>query len=85
MDFNDIPTSPCDQNKLLGAASTEDDSIFYDLNDSSSADAHIYAPKMMCATNLEDLKIQGSFDASKAENLMLVFEKCNKSWSPVEC
>lgn len=58
---------------------------FYELSESSKIDANIYGQKMICPKNQKDLKLQGHFNASKATNLMLVFEKCDKSWSKQEC
>ena len=49
------------------------------------SDAKTYGPKMLCAVDESDLNIQGVFDSSKAQNLMLVFERCDATWSPVEC
>ena len=71
--------------QLLGNGDKKTSSPFYELSASSKIDAEIYGKKMICAKNQEDLKLQGHFNASKAANLMLVFEKCDKSWSKEEC
>ena len=40
---------------------------------------------MICAKNPEDLNILGNYNTQKADNLMVVFELCDPSWSPVPC
>ena len=74
---------PCDQEKLLGGG--KNGSTFFKLNKKTETDARIYAPKMLCPIDLQDNQLQGDYNAQKAKNLMVIFEKCHESWSNETC
>ena len=60
-------------------------SNFFELAEITKEDSQLYGPKMLCASDPADLSIYGNYDSEKASNLMIVFEKCDASWSSVPC
>ena len=48
-------------------------------------DVKTYGPKMLCPAEVDKLNLIGNYNTQKANNLMIVFERCHESWSPVEC
>ena len=40
---------------------------------------------MQCPVELDKLVLFGNYNSPKARSLMVVFEECDPSWSPVQC
>ena len=51
-------------------------SKFFKTDSDSMKDLKIYGPKMKCIDD-DSMSIFGHYDSSSANNLMIVFEKCN--------
>lgn len=84
VEFEDIETSFCNRTELLEGSLTPT-SNFFELAEIIKEDSQLYGPKMLCASDPADLSIYGNYDSEKASNLMIVFEKCDASWSSVPC
>ena len=70
--FEEVKTKPCKP------ADFDENSQFYPLSQFSQDDFDTYSKKMKCVDQ-DSTNIFGSYNTDKASNLMIVFEKCNKT------
>ena len=80
--FEELESRPCSQEELLGESP---ESNFYESNPNSVSDIVRYGPKMRCPVKQKELALWGNYDTTEAQNIMIVFEKCDPDLSPVPC
>ena len=78
--FTEIPTRPCTQEDFA-----EDSSLFYKLKESSKEELDINWRKLKCIDKDTELMMFGNYRSQAANNIMVVFEKCDATVPGATC
>ena len=81
--FTELKTRPCKRSDFIlnAAGDNKSQSLFYPTNRSAPEISKFWS-EFKCIADVSDLKVNGNFDTSVANQLMIVFEKCDKKRSP---
>lgn len=84
INFKELETRPCTDADFNYAADHDDVyTQFYPVEASQDKDLVTYGPGTMeCPKYPQHFSIRGSYDSLLADNLMVVFEKCNDANKP---
>ena len=74
--FTEIKTRPCKDSDLNDLDNSNSLSNFYPINKYSELNQQFYGLKLKCIDN-EELSVYGNYDSGAAQNLMVVFERCD--------
>ena len=81
--FTQLKSRICNRDDL-NYGNSSDESPFFPISQYNQVELAQYgAGKMRCLDEVENLKLWGDYDTSKASNLMVVFEKCDIKKRPL--
>ena len=74
--FTEIPLRPCQNKDFNNGDGNNLESKFYPTNEFSERTISLYQNSIKCIDQ-DQISLNGHYDSSQANNLMIVFEKCN--------
>ena len=75
--FKELTTKLCQPDDFNNLEGSNEKSRFFKTDPESLNDLNTYGPKMRCLDE-DKYQIFGNYDAKLANNLMIVFEKCDR-------
>ena len=84
-DFYEIPTRPCTRADFDWGEDTDNSEALFFEAEKSIMDLENHWRDMICPFDVDEMYGSGNYDASEAENVMVVFEKCDQAKVSIPC